>query len=79
VSTPAKPHPSTLCAAATIADHAEEIKKLFNEPVFVTVVVRNPAHPDGSRDVVVSRDNWTQVRDAVEALLLSTGASAATV
>jgi hypothetical protein len=34
-----------------------EISDFFTEPVKLTIVVRNPAHPDGSRDVYVTDDD----------------------
>lgn len=33
-----------------------EIEKLFSEPVKLTLIVRNPAHPDGRRDVFLTSD-----------------------
>lgn len=39
-----------------IVEHCEAIARRFTEPVKVTVFVRNPAHPDGSRDILISSD-----------------------
>ena len=36
--------------------HLAAIEGMFVEPVFVTLVIRNPGHPDGSRDALVSND-----------------------
>jgi len=41
-----------------IADRLVEIEKLFSEPVKLTVLVRNPAHPDGGRDVLLTSDDF---------------------
>jgi hypothetical protein len=51
-----------------IADHLEAIGRLFNAPVKITLLVRNPAAPDGSRDVFLSSDDWPAARAAVERL-----------
>jgi hypothetical protein len=42
-----------------IADHLEAIEKLFVGPCKVTLLVRDPDHPDGSRDVHVTNDDDT--------------------
>lgn len=41
---------------AAVTRHLWDIAELFTEPVKLTIVVRNPAHPDGSRDVVITDD-----------------------
>jgi hypothetical protein len=40
----------------SIGRKCDEIAKLFTEPVFVTVIVRNPAHPGGARDSILSTE-----------------------
>lgn len=52
-----------------LADHAAQVEELFTEPVKVSIVVRNPGHPDGSRDVVVSsEDDYGRISATVGAL-----------
>lgn len=52
----------------SIADQCERIEHLFAEPVKVTVIVRNPAHVDGSRDVLITADTFHGIRDALAKL-----------
>lgn len=52
---------------AAITDHLVDIEEMFKGPVCVTLCVRNPAFPDGSRDVVTS--NEADINDAVAAIL----------
>jgi len=44
-------------AGDRIAYHLDKIAELFLEPVKLTLVVRNPAHPDGARDVYMTDDD----------------------
>jgi hypothetical protein len=55
----------------TLANHAGDIAELFTEPVRVTIVVRNPQHPDGSRDVHVSDDDPERSIEAIRRVLTS--------
>lgn len=48
------------CVHERIANHAGEVAELFKGPVRVTIVVRDPEHPDGSRDVEVTDDDDTE-------------------
>lgn len=41
-----------------IAARLGQIADNFSEPVKITLVVRNPAHPDGSRDVCLGDDDF---------------------
>jgi hypothetical protein len=43
-------------AGAEIGKHLAAIEALFAEPVFVTLVVRNPGYSDRTRDVVLTND-----------------------
>jgi hypothetical protein len=43
-------------AGDEIGRHLAAIEALFVEPVFVTLVIRNPGHPDGSRNVLLTND-----------------------
>lgn len=60
--------PKLRAACEEIADHLDAIRRLFKEPVKVTLIVRNPAHPSGSRDVFLSSDHWPSARAAAEAV-----------
>lgn len=51
--------------AEDIADKLDEIAALYKEPVIVTVIVRAPGYPDGSRDTLNSGE--TDVRLALRA------------
>lgn len=55
-----------------IAGHLDAIGKLFNEPVKITLMVRNPAHPNGARDVHMSDDD-TELAIAAIRKALATG------
>jgi hypothetical protein len=50
----------------SIAEHAEEIAQMFKPRVLVTILVRSPAFPDGSRDLVVTADTLPKVLRALE-------------
>jgi len=45
-----------------------QIQEYFTEPVKVTLVVRNPAHPDGSRDFHMGDDDLEVAIAALRAL-----------
>lgn len=53
-------------ASHTIAAHMDAIVALFKPGVKITVVVRTPSHPDGSRDLVMTDDI---IDEAVAAML----------
>jgi hypothetical protein len=40
-----------------IAFHLERIEGLFSEPVRISILIRNPAHSDGSRDVWMTSED----------------------
>lgn len=46
-------------------DHLDQVRKCFKEPVKLTIFVRNPAWPNGARDVLVSDDDPQQVAVAI--------------
>lgn len=52
------PHPSHLVqnAAEVVAEHMDAIMTLFKTGAKITVLVRAPDFPDGSRDFVQSND-----------------------
>ncbi len=50
-----------------VADHMDAILKLFKPGAKITVLVRSPAHPDGSRDFVLANDT---IDAAISALAL---------
>ena len=52
-----------------IASHAAAIEDMFTEPVKITVLVRNPAYPDGARDVLVSNDDYQQAIAAIRTVI----------
>ncbi len=54
-----------------LAHHAGDIAELFSEPVRVTIVVRNPTHPDGSRDVHLSDDDPELSIEAIRRMVAS--------
>ncbi len=52
----------------TIAEHCEQIAKLFRGPVRITIVVRPDgiiADPTGERDVVVTDDTFSEIQQAL--------------
>lgn len=55
-------------ARDTIVRHLHQIAALFKGPVEITIVLRNPAFPDGSGDIVVTSDSYS---DVIAALQLS--------
>lgn len=52
--------------AERIQWHIDEIEKLFKPGAKITVLVRAPSHPDGSRDFVMTNDI---INEAISALL----------
>jgi hypothetical protein len=62
-----KPTPDTQRAAEIIGDYCDEIKRLFKPPMRITVLVRIPDFPDGTRDFVLTDD---KLDDAAAALLM---------
>jgi len=55
--------------------HLLDIADLFNTPVKLALVVRNPDFPDGSRDVFISDDDPDAVIAAIRQLAASGVAS----
>lgn len=47
--------------------HADEIKELFVDGAKITILVRQPSYPDGSRDFVLTDDT---LKEAIEALTI---------
>jgi hypothetical protein len=45
-----------------------QIELLFSDPVIVTLVIRNTAHPDGSRDVWMGNDDAESVTEVMRRL-----------
>jgi hypothetical protein len=52
-----------------IAHRLEGIHDLFKAPVKLTLIIRDPAFPDGSRDTYQTNDQWPLARAAVDRLL----------
>ncbi len=48
----------------------EKIEALFAEPVKVSVIIRNPAHPDSSRDCYVSNDTPDEAIAAIRRVIV---------
>jgi hypothetical protein len=44
----------------------DRIEPLFNQPYKLTLICRNPAYPDNSRDVLIT--NESSVEDAITAI-----------
>ena len=55
-------------ARERIAGYLLKIEDVFLEPVKVTLVVRNPAYPDGSRDLLLTSDKLPEMRRALDML-----------
>lgn len=51
-----KPTPDVQRAGEMVADYCDEIKRLFKPPMRLTVLVRMPDYPDGSRDFILTDD-----------------------
>ena len=45
------------CAAATVADHMDQILKVFKPGSKITVIVRQPDDPEGLMDFCLSNDS----------------------
>lgn len=52
-----------------IADRLESIHALFKDSVKLTLIIRDPAYPDGSRDTIQMNDDWDSAKTAAERLL----------
>ena len=52
-------------AADRIADHMDDILGLFKPGMKITVFVRNPAHPDGSQDMLMTSDTIDNIITAI--------------
>ena len=50
-----------LSVGEQIGDHMAEIVQLFKPGVKITVVVRTPDYPDGSRDMILTSDTFDRV------------------
>jgi hypothetical protein len=48
--------------------HLEQIAKLFNPGMKLTLVVRNPEHPDGTQDTLLTDDTVPEVIAALKLL-----------
>lgn len=44
---------------------ALQVVKLFSDEVLVSILVRNPAYSDGSRDVLLTEDSFEEIREAL--------------
>jgi hypothetical protein len=55
-----------------IADRLESIHGLFKGPVKLTLIIRDPAFPDGRRDTIQTNDEWPAAKEAAERLLSKT-------
>lgn len=55
-------------ARERISDYLVKIEGCFSEPVRLTLVARNPAFPDGSRDMLLTNDDLTETKRALETL-----------
>lgn len=55
-------------ARERISGYLVKIESCFTEPVKITLVARNPAFPDGSRDVLLTNDDLAEMKRALEIL-----------
>jgi hypothetical protein len=55
-----------------IADRLESIHTLFKAPVKLTLIIRDPAFPDGTRDTMQTSDDWQLAKAAADRLLAKT-------
>lgn len=55
-----------------IADRLEAIHNLFKGPVKLTLIIRDPNCPDGSRDTFQTNDEWSKAKEAADRLLAKT-------
>lgn len=60
-----KPTPDVQRAGEMVADLLDEVKKLFKPPMRLTLLVRMPDHPDGSRDFILTDDNLDEASKAI--------------
>ena len=58
-------NPDIQNAGERVADLADEIKRLFKPPMHVTVLVRMPEFPDGSRDFILTDDTLDKAEEAI--------------
>lgn len=54
-----------------IMDLADEICGMFKPGYKVTVIARNPSHPDGSHDMIVTADDLDAVIESIRILKLT--------
>lgn len=52
-------------AGEYVGELADEIKKQFKPPMRITILVRMPDHPDGSRDFILTDDTLDEVVAAI--------------
>lgn len=52
-----------------IADRLQGIHDLFKGPVKLTLIIRDPNYPDGSRDTFQTNDEWPKAKEAADKLL----------
>jgi hypothetical protein len=57
-----------LALALYLSDLMTEVARQFEDPVEVSLVVRNPKYPDGSLDVFMSNDSPETVVEAIRAV-----------
>lgn len=62
---PPHPHTRVQDASEIIADHMDAILAQFKPGVKITVIIRHPATPDGSKDFIQTNDT---IDDAIAAL-----------
>jgi hypothetical protein len=64
------PHPNRIVqdASEIVSDHMDAILKCFKPGALITVVVRHPDKPDGSKNMVLTNDT---IDGAIEALQIS--------
>lgn len=55
-------------ARERISGYLVAIEEVFLEPVKLTLVARNPAFPDGSRDLLLTNDDLAEMKRALEVL-----------
>lgn len=55
-------------ARERISRYLVKIEGCFTEPVKLTLVARNPAYPDGSRDVLLTNDDLAEMKRALAVL-----------
>ncbi len=55
-------------ARERISGYLVAIEGVFIEPVKLTLLARNPAFPDGSRDMLLTNDDLAEMKRALEVL-----------